>query len=121
MIEVNNLTSVFIDEDDVVHAVDIVLKEEGREGGFSVAFVEEEEISSLNKSYRGKNEPTDVLSFSYPGGDILGEVIVCPAKVVEGNFYRILVHGVLHALGYNHGEEMESREKHLLENKLFKR
>lgn len=73
---------------------------------FSLAFVGSSEMKKLNQKYRGKNEPTDVLSFEY------GEVIVCvPVAVrqakehkmsLNDEFCLLFTHGVLHVLGYDH-------------------
>jgi len=81
----------------------------GKEFNLSIALVGQSTIKELNKRYRGKNQSTDVLSFQYDGS---GEVVICP-EAVEKNarqfkliyqkeLARVLVHGILHVLGYNH-------------------
>ncbi len=135
--EVNNLTSFSIDDEMVCSVVKFVLKKESESGSVSVAFVNEEEIRSLNRTYRKKDRSTDVLSFSYLDRDFLGEVIISPRDLLEKKeengfdkaIVRALIHGVLHILGYDHinkddGTKMESKEKvyfSFLENKFFKR
>lgn len=101
-----------------------------------LSFVSAKEIQNLNDDFRGKDKPTDVLSFNYrPTGsqeneDILGDVIVCTEvaiKQAKEHGYKIgreliflFVHGVLHLLGYDHeddpvaAEEMFSLQRQVL-------
>lgn len=84
----------------------------------SVAVVEAEEIKSLNKQYRQKNEPTDVLSFAYENTEkeLQGEIVICPEVIrrnakedgirFDDELEKNLVHGLLHIIGYEHGDEM---------------
>ena len=97
-------------------------------------------VQDLNRLYRGKNEPTDVLSFAAHEGDepfidspgetpSLGEVVVClpvaedqasrGRRAVAGEVAHLLVHGLLHILGYDHEDAadapaMQAREDALL-------
>jgi probable rRNA maturation factor len=82
------------------------------DGIMTLTFVDEPEIKRLNRMYRGKDKVTDVLSF--PSGDArlsgyLGDVIIClPVALgqAEGDpeleLTDLLVHGMLHVLGYDH-------------------
>ena len=79
---------------------------EVEDGHLSVELVPEERIRELNREHRGKDEPTDVLSFPLDGSGPtagpreLGDVVICPehtADVVEAT-----IHGVLHLCGYDH-------------------
>ena len=82
----------------------------------SVSFVKKNKMKMLNKKYRKKNAPTDVLSFTMKEGSLLGDVVVCPsiAKVnavkygstFRDEIARLVVHGLLHLLGYEHGKKM---------------
>lgn len=84
------------------------------------------EIQELNRSYRGKNSPTDVLSFSYyeekgfPGAeDLLGEIVISidtakkqaieHKKTLQEEMQFLFVHGLLHLFGYDHEEENEKK------------
>ena len=131
MIEINNLTNFVVDKKFFLAVAKKVLKGEnkGREN-LSIAFVSSEEIQKLNKKYRKKDKPTDVLSFEKVSHfkDESAEVIICPEVVREHakdsklslkkELEKILIHGLLHALGYDHeqsekeAERMEEKEKH---------
>ena len=85
----------------------------------SVSFKTELEIRELNRQYRGKDKPTDVLSFpGFPNQPALGDIVIClniaeeQARRYAHSFERELaflaVHGLLHLLGYDH--EMEEDE-----------
>lgn len=102
----------------------------------TVRIVDEAEITALNRQYRGKDGATNVLSFPYegiPGVDtaLLGDIVICAPvvaseavaqdKPLDAHWAHIVVHGVLHLLGYDHqhddhAHEMETRETDLLVN-----
>jgi probable rRNA maturation factor len=84
-----------------------------RLGEVSVALVESEVIRDLNLKFRSKNEPTDVLSFEVDGpyGEMVGEVVICPACVgPEMRVEELMVHGALHLSGMDHNEGFEGSE-----------
>ena len=62
-------------------------------------------MRAYNREHRGKDYPTDVLSFPYgwaeEGLPFLGEIVIAPA-VARDDFSKLLVHGILHLLGYDH-------------------
>ena len=125
MVEFNNRTDYDFDFDDLESLVKKALPEGVK---LSVAFLPPEEIQKFNERYRDKKGPTDVLSFK-EGDQYLGEVLICP-KIVksqakrhnlpyEREIKRVLIHGVLHILGYDHKnsedkKRMRSREEELL-------
>jgi probable rRNA maturation factor len=82
-----------------------------RMGEVSVALVGPDAIRDLNLKFRGKNEPTDVLSFVLDGpyGEMVGEVVICPACAQMG-VEELAVHGALHLSGLDHGEDFEESE-----------
>jgi probable rRNA maturation factor len=102
----------------------------------TVRIVDEAEITALNRQYRGKDGPTNVLSFPHeelPGiaAGLLGDVVICAPvvasesvaqdKPLEAHWAHMVIHGVLHLLGYDHHKEdeagrMESTETELLED-----
>jgi probable rRNA maturation factor len=85
----------------------------GRIGEVSVALVDPETIRDLNLRFRGRDEPTDVLSFEVDGpyGEMVGEVVICPrCTSPEMGVEELVVHGALHLSGMNHGEDFEASE-----------
>ena len=88
-----------------------------------VRVVDREEGAALNHRYRGKDGPTNVLSFPFdppPGVDLpwLGELVLCAPVVEEearsqgkaprSHWAHLVVHGILHLVGYDHGSEAEA-------------
>jgi probable rRNA maturation factor len=77
-----------------------------RDGHLSVELVDEDRIRSLNDEHRGRDRPTDVLSFPVDGPGLaagpreLGDVVICPQHATEVR--EAVVHGVLHLCGYDH-------------------
>ena len=118
-VEVDNRSGVEVEEGAAVELACCVLRGEGvEEGELGLAFVAPEEMRVLKREHLGLDEPTDVLSFPIDGRDelppgvprALGDVILCPQVVGEG-WRRPLTHGLLHLLGFDHGEEMDAREE----------
>lgn len=118
-VEVDNRSGVEVDEAGAVELACAVLRTEGIEAGeLGIAFVGAEEMRELKRVHLGIDEATDVLSFPIDGRDelpdglprALGDVVLCPQVVGEG-WRQPLAHGVLHLLGYDHGDEMERREQ----------
>jgi probable rRNA maturation factor len=121
-IEIDNRSGVDVDEPGAVDLAGRVLRAEGIEDGeLGIAFVDAEEMRTLKRNHLGIDEETDVLSFPIDGRDALpdgvpralGDVVLCP-QVVGDEWRWPLAHGLLHLLGYDHGEAMESRERELL-------
>jgi probable rRNA maturation factor len=118
-VEVSNLTRSRVDEEGAAELTRRVLAAEGlEEGEVGVQFVSPERIAELKREHLGVHEATDVLSFPIDGRDELpagvprqlGDVVLCP-EVVGAGWRAPLVHGLLHLLGYDHGAEMEARER----------
>ena len=89
---------------------------EGRPGvELSLSFVGEEEMADLHVRYMDEPGPTDVLSFPMDEDGLLGDVVVCPAEAARNNtdvaaeLRLLVVHGVLHLLGYDHEADDERR------------
>ncbi len=134
MIAINNLTKTVIDKDFLKKVAKIVLKGENKgKSELSIALVSPAEIKKLNKRYRRKNQPTDVLAFGQNKiffEPELGEIVICPAVVRKNakkykvafkkELVKVLIHGILHILGYNHGKskkeaiEMEKKQERYL-------
>ncbi len=98
----------------------ILEKHPDAEGEISLTIVDDYKIQALNKEYRGKDEPTDVISFAYdetekfPGHNMLGEIYLSvetakrQSKDLDHELKLLFIHGVLHLLGYTH----ETNEKY---------
>jgi probable rRNA maturation factor len=85
----------------------LVLKTQFKIKPISIIFVDEKEIQELNNEYRQVNLPTDVLSFNYDRAELLGEVYVSFDYIKrtssdENEIYRVIIHGILHLLGFDH-------------------
>jgi probable rRNA maturation factor len=121
-VDVENRSGTEVDEDGAVALATQVLQAEGIDDGeLGIAFVGRDEMRGLKRDHLGIDEATDVLSFPIDGRDqlpegvprALGDVVLCP-QVVGDEWRWPLTHGVLHLLGYDHGDEMEARERELL-------
>jgi probable rRNA maturation factor len=118
VVETVNRSGVATDDAAAVELARTVLAGEGlSEGELGISFVGPDEMRALKRDHLGVDEATDVLSFPLDGRDelpagvprALGDVVLCP-QVVGEDWPGPLVHGLLHLLGYDHGEEMEARE-----------
>jgi probable rRNA maturation factor len=118
-IETSNRSGATVAESDAEALARTVLTSEGvSEGELGIAFVSPDEIRALKREHLGIAEVTDVLSFPLDARDelpqgvprALGDVVICPQVVGEA-WQGPLVHGLLHLLGYEHGDEMEERER----------
>ena len=102
----------------------------------SVVLCDDAFIHPLNRDYRGKDRPTDVLSFAQREGDfadpndpMLGDIIVSLERAqaqanerhipLSQELSLLLVHGLLHLLGYDHIEDDEAEEMEALEKRLL--
>ncbi|ACB36203.1 protein of unknown function UPF0054 [Leptothrix cholodnii SP-6] len=100
-------------------------------GEFTVRIVDAEEAQGLNRDYRGKDYATNVLTFDYSAEPVVAADLVLCAPVVEAeaaaagktlvaHYAHLLVHGALHAQGYDHEDDeeaaecMEAREREVL-------
>lgn len=102
----------------------------------TIRIVDEEESQTLNREYRGKDYPTNVLSFPFevPEGielPLLGDLVIC-RQVMEreakeqqisltSHWAHLAVHGTLHLLGYDHIEEVEAEEMEGLETQIMQK
>ena len=100
-------------------AADATVSAAGLDGHLAIELVGEERIRELNRDHRGKDEPTDVLSFPVDeaepvaGPRELGDVVICPEHTDD--LVEATVHGVLHLCGYDHetdaGEMLELQRR----------
>jgi len=119
LVETANRSGVAVDERAAEEVARVVLAAEGVDDGeLGITFVDADEMRALKSEHLGVDEATDVLSFPLDGRDevpegvprALGDVVLCP-QVVGEEWRAPLVHGLLHLLGYDHGDEMTAREE----------
>ncbi|MGF1872522.1 rRNA maturation RNase YbeY [Photobacterium indicum] len=102
----------------------------------TIRIVDVKESQTLNLEYRGKDKPTNVLSFPFeaPPGielDLLGDLIICRQvveieakeqdKPLNAHWAHMVVHGTLHLLGYDHIEDEEAEEMESLETEIIEK
>ncbi|WP_020655663.1 rRNA maturation RNase YbeY [Massilia niastensis] len=102
----------------------------------TIRFVDAEEGRTLNREYRGKDYATNVLTFAYNEGEELGDeepvqadIVLCTdvlqreadeqKKTVEEHVAHLVVHGVLHAQGFDHEHDEEAEEMEQLERDIM--
>lgn len=119
--------------------VESALPADGEPVELVVRIVDEAESGQLNHDYRGKEGPTNVLSFPFEAppqvpSPLLGDLVICApvvareaaqqGKTVQAHWAHMVIHGVLHLLGYDHmtddeAQQMEDRERELLHRLHF--
>ena len=107
---------------------------EFEEPELTIRLTDDEESQALNSEYRGKDKPTNVLSFPFemPPGiplELLGDLIICVGvveqeakeqeKTTEAHWAHMVIHGCLHLLGYDHIKDDEAEEMEALERDLM--
>ena len=105
-----------------------------READLAVRIVGAREGRALNRHYRGKDYATNVLSFPFepmPGrpSRTLGDIVICPAivareareqgKPARDHYAHLTVHGVLHLLGYDHGDDASAARMEAVERRIL--
>jgi probable rRNA maturation factor len=110
----------------------------GRKGDAELVIrvVDEAESASLNQRFRAKNGPTNVLSFPFRAppqvpSDLLGDLVICAPVVAReageqgkpevAHWAHMVVHGMLHLLGYDHVEPAEAETMEALEREILAR
>ena len=101
----------------------------------TVRLVDAAESTALNRRYRGKRGPTNVLSFSYDlargARGLAGDIVICAPLVVReaarqskrarAHWAHLVVHGILHLRGYDHVLETDAQAMEALETRMLKR
>jgi len=129
---ISNQSFFKIDNKLVKDTVTPILMEEGfLSAEVSIAFIKEEEMRAINRKYRKKDRATDILSFPHDGTGLertginfIGEIIICPSAIKIDNkeeidgIKKVLIHGILHLLGYDH-EKSEKDEIIMSKKELY--
>jgi len=142
MIDVNNESGEAVDEQALEQLARFVLRTMRihRLADLSVVLVDEKTITSYNETFMGHTGPTDVLSFPMdelrptadgepPRRGMLGDVLVCPSfaaaqaarngRTARQEIEYLMVHGILHLLGYDHAEPAEQAVMFALNDRLI--
>jgi probable rRNA maturation factor len=116
----------------------VVLREiERADGELSIALVDDPEIQALNSAWRGRDRPTDVLAFSLEEGahperrgPLLGDVVIgietaarqarARRRGLDDEVARLLVHGALHLVGYDHVRVRDARRMRAAERRVLR-
>ncbi|MEZ9834209.1 rRNA maturation RNase YbeY [Vibrio breoganii] len=121
-------------EQDFQSWLDYTLTQFQPDSELTIRIVDSEESHQLNHDYRGKNKPTNVLSFPFeapPGVEInlLGDLVICKQvvedeaaaqqKTLTAHWAHMVVHGSLHLLGYDHIQDEEAEEMESLETEIM--
>src|SRR5690606_4865875 len=124
------------DIDDVIETTLSILNQDNKIS-VNINLVNELEISELNKQFRGYSEPTDVLSFEAgvidpeTGKIILGDIVICIPfvekqstllkNILNNEFKLMIIHGMLHLLGFDHDEEQSKSIMWNYQNKILEK
>ena len=128
----NELPTIPFSMDQLQGWTKLALETKVQDAELTIRFIKSDEMTRLNNQYRHKNNPTNVLSFpSELPNEILaqleipfiGDIIICPEvllqesidqnKDLEFHWAHIVIHGVLHLLGYDHIDETDA---HIMQN-----
>ncbi len=134
----NELSALPFDQTAIETWVKAALCEKTQNAELTLRFVPPQEMIELNSQYRKKNSTTNVLSFPSEIPEeiaqqldtpFIGDIIVCPEvlltesqeqdKDLEFHWAHIIIHGVLHLLGYDHIEEDDAKKMQALEIKIL--
>lgn len=134
----NNSGSDFLETNILEEYVKYVTKKLDIESAiFNIIMVDEKEIQELNKTYRGIDKKTDVITFALEDGDdfrnpelrVLGDIYISiPVAYEQAEIYGhsrireicfLATHGILHLLGYDHMDEIEEKEMFSLQEELL--
>ena len=132
----NKQTVIDVDLPRIKHSSDKILRTlENEDSEISLTFVDDAGITEINRQYLGRDYPTNVIAFSMNEGEfgdvnpnILGDIIISTETALrdaeggglslEDELDYLIIHGVLHLLGYDHelpgeAEEMKEKEKEI--------
>jgi len=113
------------------HWATLALGRQARGRELSVLVVGSARSRSLNRRYRQRNYPTNVLSFApAAAGPLLGDLVICPevlqrearaqGKAVRAHWTHLVIHGALHLIGYDHARPVDARRMERREVRLLR-
>ncbi|WP_343183325.1 rRNA maturation RNase YbeY [Buchnera aphidicola (Neophyllaphis podocarpi)] len=120
----------------LIYWIKYIFKKFKKKTNIIIRVVSIKEIKNLNQKYRGKNTPTNILSFPfinhpYKKSLLIGNLIICnkimqieakkQRKEINEHWAHIIIHGGLHLMGYNHIKNKEANIMENLEIKILKK
>jgi len=133
----NPINDVSVNEQNLKDTLQQVMTDLGKgKSELLIRIVGKVEIQNLNKTYRDKDQPTNVLSFPSDlpieiDEMILGDIVICTSvvaneaklqnKTFEHHLIHMAIHGTLHLLGYDHVEPMDAQKMESLEIKILEK
>ncbi|WP_028468062.1 rRNA maturation RNase YbeY [Neptunomonas japonica] len=132
--EVDNTNLELPSDEDFQHWVTLALTGRKSRGEICIRLVEPTESQQLNNDYRGKDAPTNVLSFPFDGPegipmDLLGDLAICADivtkeaqeqnKPVRNHWAHMVIHGTLHLIGFDHINDSDAEQMETLEIALL--
>ena len=122
------------DDQSIKRWVSAVLDSKTGDTELSVRIVDEDEGKALNETYRGASGPTNVLSFPFDEKTpeplpLIGDIVVCAPvvareaeqqnKALNAHWAHMIIHGVLHLLGYDHQDDEQANVMETLETEIM--
>lgn len=117
--------------DDITSAAEAIVVETGAEGEIAMALGDDAFVQGLNGQFRGKDAPTNVLSFPSGTSGFLGDIALAretllreaeeQAKSPRDHAIHLIVHGILHLLGYDHDTDEQAGDMEALEVRVLGR
>jgi probable rRNA maturation factor len=108
-----------------------ILKAEQTQGIINLVLIRDEEMRKLNYRYRKKDKATDVLAFPMGEDGILGDIAISTETArrnakhfgvtYKEELKRLVIHGVLHVIGYDHSPKMRAKEKEYYAQEIYKK
>ena len=135
-IEIQNIDNVSLDNSVIIAAAKQAYQTVATESAdCTIRVVGNDEGQELNRTYRHKDKPTNVLSFTYDESDpeaenhYIGDIVLCfpvveieskqQGKLLENHYSHLVVHGILHLCGYDHEEMAEAEKMEQLEIEIL--
>jgi probable rRNA maturation factor len=115
--------------------VEAALSNQSKNAEVTIRIADEDEVAELNRRYRGKEGATNILSFPFEALvplkiPFLGDVVICAPVVMrealeqdkdeKAHWAHLVIHGVLHLLGFDHQQETEAQQMEDLEITILK-
>ena len=122
------------DNDSIRNWVLLALDQKYKQAELTVRIVDEDECADLNRRYRKKTGATNVLSFPYNNGNesmdnLVGDIVICAPvveqealeqnKKIQSHWAHIVIHGILHLMGYDHNNDNEAEEMEAVERSIM--